>query len=477
MMHMSTRRRTWSASLVTTLLLLISGSVWAQTQPAAADQPAAPPATPPAAQPEPTDPQAAQPQPAPSEAPPAEEPAEEPPAEEVEKAAPPDQTSPALVRPATLFPAMGPTNELVLGENFFIRPGLMLQGWTEVLQDRVVQQNGNDGDYQWNTYLRRARVFFAGGVFKKLTYLLLLEAANLGRTNTAPDGTASKNFDSLLFQDAFLSVNLVPAFTIQAGLMLSPFTRNILQSTSTYTTLDVLATSATFLAQVQSSNLRDTGVQLKGNLADNHFEYRAGVFQGVRQSSEQAGAAGGKNPPRFTAYLQYNFLDPEQGYVFNGSYYGHKRVFGVAAGFDYQKLDGAEVDAYWAGSASVFANIPLSGDPKTGGDEISALVQFLHFDAGTTLQPPPAPGGVADQNDIAAELGYYNWGLKTSVFGKVEMRMHSDEMFETSDLRIYGGGLKYFLAEAAANFTLAYTRLETPNAPEVALNPVNQVVL
>jgi Phosphate-selective porin O and P len=439
MIHRSIRRQTLSASLVISLFVLAvrSGGVAAQTQPVGGDQP--PEQTP------------AQP------------------------AAPDDGTRPAVVRPATLFPTMGPTNELVLGENFFIRPGLLLQGWSELMQDRVVQPDGEDGDYQWNTYLRRARIFFAGGVFKKVTYLLLLEAANLGRTTTEPDGTTSKAFDTLVFQDAFLSLNVHQAFSIQAGLMLSPFSRNILQSTSTYTSLDILATSATFLTSIETSALRDTGVQVKGQLLGDRLEYRLGAFQGIRQDSEQEGAAGGKNPPRFLGYLQYNFLDTETGYVFNGMYFGKKRVLGVAGGFDYQRLDGPDVEAYWAVSASAFLNYPLAGASKEGGDEISALVQWLHFDPGTTVAEPPA--GFADQDDIAGELGYYNKALKGSVFGKVELRMHEEEMFEASDLRIYGGGLKYFLAEAAANVTLAYNRIETPNAPEAALNPVNQLVM
>jgi Phosphate-selective porin O and P len=460
MIHRSTGRHAWSASLVTSLFMLAAGAgtASAQTQPAGDEQPPPEESQPPA--PAQTPPEESQP-PAPVQAPPPSDP----------------ETTPVVSRPATLFPTMGKTNELVLGENFFLRPGLLLQGWTELLQDRLVQTDGTDGEYQWNTYLRRARVFFAGGVFKKMTFLLLLEAANLGRANTAMDGTTSKGFNTLTFQDAFLSLNIHPAFTVQAGLMLTPFTRNILQSTSTYTTLDVLTTSATFLAQTQTSALRDTGLQLKGQLLEDHFEYRAGVFQGIRQSTLQDGAQGGKNPFRFTGYLQYNFLDPEVGYVFNGSYYGHKRVFGIAAGFDYQKLDGNETDAYWATSATVFASIPLNGDPKSGGDEVAGLVQFLHFDPGTSVMPPPAPGGIAEQNDIAAELGYYNRAFKTSVFGKVELRTHSDEVFEPADLRIFGGGLKYFLAEAAANVTLAYNRIETPNAVEAMFNPVNQLVM
>jgi hypothetical protein len=367
---------------------------------------------------------------------------------------------------------MGPTHELMLGENFFIRPGIQLQSWTELLQDRVKQQpSGDEGEYQMNSYVRRGRVFFSGGIFKKVTFLILFEAANIGRTATAADGTSSKLFNTLAMQDAAFSLNLHPAFSIQAGLMLVPFTRNILQGTTTYLTLDVLTTSATYIAATQTSVLRDTGLQLKGQVLKDHLEYRLGMFQGIRQSSGQMGVQGGKNPFRLAGYLQYNFLDPEIGYIFNGEYFGHKRVAGVSAGFDYQKLDGADVDAYWAASGSAFFNIPLNGDPKSGGDDIAGLVQFLHFDPGT---PPLA--GLTKQNDIAAELSYYNKGIGASLFGKFEMRTNSDMAAEAGDLTIFGGGLKYFLAEAAINLTLAYNRLDTPNADETTTNPVNQLV-
>lgn len=435
MIHRSSRRQTRSALLVTLLFLLASPLASAQSQPGDPD---------PAAD-EPADEQPPPPDPVPAEAP-------------------------------TTFPAMGKTNELLLGENFFLRPGIQLQAWTELLQDRAKQTDGEDGAYQWNHFLRRARFFISGGIFKKVTYLFLFEGANLGRTVTAADGTSTKNFNSLLIQDATFSLNLHPAFTIQGGLFLVPFCRNILQSTATYLSLDILTTSATYIAQTQTSTLRDTGLQIKGQVLGDHLEYRLATFQGIRQSSAQEGAQGGKNPFRFSGYVQYNFLDPEVGYVFHGQYFGRKRVAGVSAGFDYQKLDGADVDAYFAYSAAAFASIPLSGDGKTGGDEIAGIVQYLHFDPGTTLQPPPAPGGVAEQDDIAAELSYYNKGIGASLFGKFELRTHSDEAFEAADLQIFGGGVKYFLAESAINLTLAYNRIDTPNADEMTVNPVNQIV-
>jgi len=386
----------------------------------------------------------------------------------------PEAPAPPATPPPVSYPMMTPKRELMLGENFGIRPGVLIQAWTEALQDRVKKTNGEDGDYQLNTYIRRARFFVAGTVFKQMTYLVLLEAADLGRTLPA----GGKNFDGIFrVSDAYLSFNFHPAITVQAGLMLLPFCRNILQSVTTYNSLDILTTSATFLTATQTSALRDTGLQLKGRFLDEHLEYRVGMFQGIRQASDQMGAAAGKNFFRFTGYLQANFLDAEPGpYVFDGRYFGRRTVLGISGGFDYQKLRGG-ADAYLGLSAAVFANFPLNGDPKDGGDEISGLVQFLHFDPGTTLPVPPTPGGVAKQGDIAAELSYYNKGLHASVFGKYEQRINSDDAFKAANLQIIGGGLKYFFAEAAANVTLAYNHIATPDADANLFTAANQFVL
>jgi len=377
-------------------------------------------------------------------------------------------------KPPATFPALGPTNELRLGENFSIRPGFQLQHWTELLQDRTRRSNGEPGNYQWNTYVRRARFILGGTIFQKVSFFGLLEAANVGRTSTAADGTATKTFDTLTFRDAFASLNLDTAFSIQAGLMVVPFSRQTLASTVHYLTLDTLTTAATFITQTQTSALRDTGVQLKGYPLEGHLEYRFGFFQGIRQSATQMAAQGGKNPFRLTGYVQYNALDTEAGYTLPSQYFGHKNVLGAGVGFDYQKL--RHEQSYWAVSASAFAALRLNGDPKSGGDELAAFAHVLHFDPGTTLQPPPAPGGVAKQNDFAAELSYYNRDLSASVFGKFELRLHQQSEFEAGDLQIFGAGLKYFISEANANITLAYNRTVTPNAPATT-NSVNQFVL
>lgn len=123
-----------------------------------------------------------------------------------------------------------------------------------------------------------------------------------------------------IVQDAFASWKLDDAFILEAGHFLVPLSRNILQSTLSFYTLDISPTSTVMAGPTQTNGLRDNGVQAKGTLVDGgRLEYRAAVFQGVRDSAS-------RNPFRTAAYLQYNFFEKEKGYVFAGTNLGKKKT-------------------------------------------------------------------------------------------------------------------------------------------------------
>ncbi|TMQ28111.1 MAG: hypothetical protein E6J90_00950, partial [Deltaproteobacteria bacterium] len=435
----------------------VSGNVLAQPAPAPAPEPAPPAAEPPPA-PAPTD------QPT-TPANPANPPAPGPPPVASQ---PPTVAPPAP--PATSFPTMtGPA--LKLSDLFTIRFGVFTQLWANFTQDAFKQTNGDSGAFSKNVYLRRARFFVGGNITDRMTYFMLWETANLGSPTANADGSTNKNQLTFAFNDAYIDFKINPAFSVQAGLMLIPFTRNILQSTSTYWALDVGGVSATYIAATATSTLRDTGVAVKINAADNHFELRGMVSEGVRLGDLTPSAAmpptgvarnPGKNDPRFSTFAQYNFLDPDTGYVFNGQYFGRKKIAGIAAGADYQSLAS---NPYFATSATAFAAIPINGvDPKNGGDEIGGQIEYLHFHGGgvvlnpNTMAPvgPPQPGlpvaagGLGKQDALLAEAGYYNKAAKFSVFGKFEGRFYKEDVQKPSNVRIYGVGVKYVLAEQIA---------------------------
>jgi len=449
-------KRNSLCTLLAVAVVSLSANAFAQTpaptpptQPAAGDPP--PSASPPAGEPIPT------PAPAPVLTPaPAPAPAAEP--------------------PKTVFPTMA-GSMLRLNEIFSIRPGLLFQFWAQAAQDALPKANGDSGDFSKNLYMRRARVFLVGGIGKDLTWLILMENSNLGLATLNPDGTVNRNYQPFQIGDLFLDYKVNKYVSVQAGLMVIPYSRNILQSSSTYWPIDIGGVTATFINALQTDVLRDTGIQLKLNGLDNHFEVRTMVGQGIRLP-DGAGRGPGKNDPRVSAFAQYNFFEPETGYVFNGQYFGRKKMAGLAVGMDYQKT--GDANPYWMMSGTAFASIPLHGaDPKKGDDEIGGQVQFLHFHNGRI--PTAALGR---QNDLLAELGYYNRDAKFAVFGKFEGRFFDSDVLiapgmslDVNNTRLFGGGLKYYFAEAFANATLQYNFTQFPNQPSTARNSTNVIQL
>lgn len=446
------------------LVMGLSGTALAQA-PAAPATPADPT---PAPQPTetPSNPAAVDPNAPPLVPPPAPTPAN--PAPTTDAAPPP---------PKTTFPTMaGPA--LRLSEIFSFRPGILLQLWATGTQDSLRKTPGGDsGGWAQNVYIRRARFFIGGGLGKDLTYFLLTESSNLGLGTANADGSVSKNFTTFTIEDAFVDWKLNKNVSIQGGLMLIPFTRQTLQSSATYIPIDIAAVSATYINATQTSVIRDTGFQLKLNANENRFEARLMVAQGVR-NPDGAGRAPGKNDLRLTGYAQYNFLDGEAGYVFNGQYFGRKKIAGLSAGLDYQKT--GDDNPYFATSLTAFASIPLhGGSAKDGDDEIAGQVEYLHFHNGripTTL--------LGQQDDLMAEAIYYNKKAKLGVFGKFEGRFFDGDKFlaptvplDVQDTRLYGVGLKYYLAEAYANLCLQYSLTQFPNQDSMIRNSANAIQL
>jgi hypothetical protein len=445
-------KRSILCSLVAVAALTISGNALAQNPPTPTPTPTDPAANDPNNPNPVNNPAAAQPTIPPAEAPPAT----------------PAQPKPVPEAPKVTFPTMaGPM--LRLSEIFAIRPGVFFQFWGSLAQDQIPKPSGDSGKFAKNFYLRRARFYLLGTIGKNITWFTLWESANLGLAgglNT--DMTVNKNYTQLAgagtafgFNDAWMDFKVNSALSIQAGLFLIPFTRNILQSTATYWTLDIAGVSATYIGVTQTNVLRDEGVQVKLNAADGRLEARAMVSQGVKLAEPLGGGRlNGKNDPRFTGYLQYNFFDPDAGYVFNGQYFGRKKIAGLALGGDYQSINGN--NPYFATSATLFAAIPLKGaDPKNGGDEFGGQVEYVHFHGGG-LAPSSQVSALGKRDGLLVEAGYYNKNAKLSVFGKFE-GLFLDGPTDVLDSRIYAGGFKYFIAEAACNLTLQYSFTAFPN--------------
>jgi hypothetical protein len=387
---------------------------------------------------------------------------------------------------------VGPTRELKLADNTWMRFGFQVQAWVRAAQDPFRQQDGSDGGYAYDIYCRRCRLFATGSIVKDVTYNILFEAGNFGRADPT---TGLKNYGGSTVQilDGYGMVRFVDGFQLMAGSMVVPLTRNGNQPTTTYLPIDVGTTSATLLGQPGLLNiLRDLGIQADGYLAEDHFEYRLGVFQGLRGSAV-TGQSAGHNAPLVNAMLQYNFWDTEKGYVWGGHYYGTKKILGLFGSFQYQKLRKADAPAagtdknpFLGFSGAAFINYPLSGKAdRAGGDELVALAQFAYYDGGTDpndLTKAPTYSAIRKQFDLLAEAAYYNKDAKISVFGKFEYRKLNSSfdpiITQAANTMWIAGGLKYYIAPAnLCNIGLQYERIQFPDAPSTAQSGTNNVTL
>jgi hypothetical protein len=340
----------------------------------------------------------------------------------------------AAVLAAALLPAAARAQVIIkASDTVFMRIGAQLQTWGDWTQDAATR------GYAENLYIRRARVLLTGQVAPDVTFFIQTDNPNAGK---APKALAS----GFLLQDAWFEWKIADAFAIDGGEFLVPLSRNGLQSTLSFFTLDISPTSTVFSAPTTSNGLRDTGFQVKGYLIDDgRLEYRAALFQGIRQAGSPGKTAAG-NAFRNSAYLQFNFLEKERGYVFAGTNLGKKSIFNISAGYDGQ-------NDYKAYSGDVFATIPFGA-----GNEIGGQVQGIHYDGGTFIKTIPR------QNDFLVELALYAAAAKLQPFGKYESQKFSNTIDKPKDQTRWGAGLNYYVSGQNLKLTGQYLRV-TPKSP------------
>lgn len=280
--------------------------------------------------------------------------------------------------------------------------------------------------YQQNLYLRRARILLGGDIGKDVSFFLQTDSPNLGKT---PKSSAS----TFILQDAFLEWKANNKFRVDGGLYLVPFSRNTMQSTVNYYTLDLSALTVVNNSATQSTALRDLGFGGRGFFLKDKLQYRFGVFQGQRD-------ANARNSLRTAGYVQYDFFDAETGYTFAGTALGKKKILAVDAGFDKQ-------GTYAAQSANVAFDLPVFQ-----GDEIGGQFQFYHYDGGEKFTT------IHDQNDWFVEGAYYVHKLKLQPFGKFEGQHFVAEADAVNNLRRAGGGVNVYIHGQNLKWTFQFVR-------------------
>ena len=346
----------------------------------------------------------------------------------------------ALVIAAALLMAVPAGAQVILkvNDNVFFRFGIQTQVWADELQDATTRGYGQ------NLFIRRARFLVTGQVAPNVSFFFQTDNPNVGKA--APTKSLGTGF---LLQDAWAEWKLSDFLMISGGEFLVPLSRAALTSTSSFITLDISPTAIVFSAPTQSNGLRDTGFQLKGYVADGRLEYRGAIFQGVR-------LAGTRNSFRRSAYLQYDFLEKERGYVYPGTTLGKRKIAGVSGGYDGQ-------NNYKSWSASGFATIPL-----VGGNEVAGIIQHNAYNGSTFLPAIP------QQKDELLELGFYVAPLKLQPFGKFELQKFSVSSNPSKDVTRYGVGLNYYVAGQNLKFTGQALRVKPKNN---AIHTTNELTI
>lgn len=312
--------------------------------------------------------------------------------------------------------------QVKLNDDTFFKLGLLLQTQAEALQDP-----GTRG-YAQNVFVRRVRVMAGGQLAKNLSFFVETDSPNLGKSLSA--GTKNSQ-PSIYLQDAYVEYKFSDAFALDAGLILASPSRNGLQSAASLLPIDYSPYTFANSAPTQSNVGRDTGLQAKGYVLNKKLEYRAGVFQGMRDQQDRE--------LRFTGRLQYNFLDPETAFFYTGTYLGKKKVLAIGGGIDRQHdYNGYALDAFV--------------DHPVPGGAVTAQAAYIQYDGGAFLRSLPK------QKDTLLEAGYL---IGTTRFMPVVQytRRNFSNGGNFDEHRI-SGGLNYYLNGHNANIKALFTRID-----------------
>ena len=314
-----------------------------------------------------------------------------------------------------------------VNDNTFFKLGLLVQTQADAAQDSSTRA------YAQNVFVRRVRLLLGGQVTDKLTFFLETDSPNLGKSVT----TGTKNSQpSMYLQDAYVEYKLNDRFAIDAGLMLPSASRNGLQSAATLLPIDYGPHTFANAAAVQSNVGRDTGIQAKGYFLGKKLEYRAGIFQGMRDTQNRE--------LRFVGRVQYNFLEPETGFFYTGTYLGKKKVLAVGGGIDHQH-------GYQGYAVDVFFDYPVKGGA------ISTQLDHIRYDGGDFLK------SLKDQHSTLFEAGYLIG--RTRFQPVVQFAKRSFANGGGSDENRYAAGLNYFINGHTANVKALYSRIDFDGTP------------
>ncbi|MDP9121378.1 MAG: hypothetical protein M3O15_08435 [Acidobacteriota bacterium] len=306
--------------------------------------------------------------------------------------------------------------------NTSLKLGVLGQVWGDNLDTTTGDSSSK------NLFLRRVRLI---GLFKLDEHLSVFfdtDAPNLGKGNA--DGT--KNNADIFLQDFTVTYAFTKQFQLDGGMILLASGYNHNQSATSIMAIDLGPYTLLDSGPLTGRGGRDYGVQARGYLADDHLEYRAGVFQGLRGKDST-------NAFRYTGRLAYYVFGPETGLTYRGTSLGKIQTLSLGGSFDVQKgYKNYDADLFW-------------DQPVNNGDGLTLQVDYAWWDGHTFLPAIPK------QKTLLAELGYYIHEIKLQPF--LQYARQKLDVAGPGEKR-YQAGLGYYFKGYNSNLKLAWSRIE-----------------
>jgi hypothetical protein len=244
--------------------------------------------------------------------------------------------------------------------------GMTLNVNVQLQSQLLANENGNAAGNGWSAdvFVRRTRLLVNGEIGQNLAYLLQLDNANFGKFGNS-SGRA-------IVQDAWVGwaptgVSGPNVVFIDAGILLIPISRHLLESTTNFITADV-HTDSFRLTGNQFPGLRETGVQARGWAFDKRVGFRGGVYEGTR--AVNVAGADRKSLPQVAGFVNFDILGSEEGTWVYGAYkWGTAPVLSVSLSGLYQPdavktaVSPASAQSFTSqkmGSAGVYLDWPIT---------------------------------------------------------------------------------------------------------------------
>lgn len=343
--------------------------------------------------------------------------------------------TPAPTPPPTPAPAPSPALEWKSedGKSKF-KIGLLGQAQLESIDDTVAS-----GDQQQNLFLRRVRLLFNYSLGDKLNVFVETDNPNLGKG----DGAGGKNEVDMFIQDFAATWNFSNEFKLDGGMLLTAQSYNHNQSAAALMAIDYGAATFAENTAMKGKVGRDYGLQARGYLANDKFEYRVGVFQGVRGRRPSATAGFQENSFRFAGRAMFWIAGVQKGLFYRGTSLGKSKSMAIAASFDTQEdYENFGADFYW-------------DQPLAGGNGFTLQADYNDMDGDGFV-------ALAAQKVTMVEAGFYHAASKLLPY----LHYSSQNLDTGADITWTEIGVGRYFRGHNSNLKFAFTRIERDGSPD-----------